>query len=393
MKSLILMRGAPGAGKSTWIKTFGLQPYTLCADEIRLMFQGPVMNHETGKMCISQKNDNKVWKLLFELLEQRMQRGELCVVDACHSKTQDFSRYKKLAEEYRYRVYCIDLTSIPLNVCKLHNQGREEVKFVPEHILENIYSRFETQNPPSFVTVIKYDDIEKIKAFLRWKPMDFNEYDNVVVFGDIHGCFQPLKSYFEIHPFNDKTKYVFTGDYIDRGIQNKEVVEWLLDNYMKPNVVLLEGNHEKWLKAFANGDYDVELKAGVKDKCRSSEFFFNTAEQLKDFDKKRLRELCRKFWQICYFEFDGKKFIVSHAGVGFMPESIMKVSADSFIRGERYEDPIDEWFCKNNHDENLFQIHAHRNVEDIESNKFNHSFNLCDKVEFGKFLRVMEISK
>lgn len=388
------MRGAPGSGKSSWIKMFDLQPYTLCADNIRLMFQGPVMNHETGKMCISQKNDNKVWKLLFELLEQRMQRGELCVVDACHSKSQEFSRYKKLAEQYRYRVYCIDLTNVPLDVCKLHNQGREEVKFVPENVLENIYSRFETQNPPSFVTVIKYDDMEKIKALIEdWRPMDFNEYEKVVVFGDIHGCFEPLKKYFDDHPFDEKTKYVFTGDYIDRGVQNKEVIQWLLNNYERKNVILLEGNHEKWLKAFANGDYDEELLSGEKNLCKSSEFFYNTSKELLSFDKKNLRELCRKFWQICYFEFDGKRFLVSHAGVGFMPNSIMKVAADSFIRGEKYEDPIDEWFCAHNQDDDLYQIHAHRNIEKISSDKFSHSFNLCDEVEFGKNLRILEISK
>jgi hypothetical protein len=162
---------------------------------------------------------------------------------------------------------------------------------------------------------------------------------------------------------------------------------------MKPNVVLLEGNHERWLKEFANEDYDEELKNGVKDKCKSSEFFKHTSVQLKDFDKKKLRELCRKFWQICYFKFDSAKFLVSHAGVGFMPKSIMKIAADSFIRGEKYEDPIDEWFCKNNKDEDLYQIHAHRNVEKIEANKFSHSFNLCDEIEAGGWLRVMEITK
>ena len=32
MRTLLLMRGAPGCGKSTFIKQHGLEPYTLCAD-------------------------------------------------------------------------------------------------------------------------------------------------------------------------------------------------------------------------------------------------------------------------------------------------------------------------------------------------------------------------
>lgn len=394
MKALVLMRGAPGAGKSTWLKTYRLEPYTLCADEIRLMFQGPIMDHESGKMCISQKNDAKVWALLFDLLEQRMQRGELCIVDACHSKAQELSRYKKLASEYRYRVYCIDLTDVPLLTCLLHNRCREEVKHVPPEVIENIYSRFATQPVPSFIETIKYYDVEKIKALVdEWSPKDLSSSSKVVIFGDVHGCMQPLEKYFTEHPFDESATYIFTGDYIDSGIQSKEVVQWLLENYKKPNIILLEGNHEKWLKEYANGDYDEELKAGKKDKCRSSEFFSNTVPQLKDFDKKDLRELCRKLWQICYFTFDGKKFLVSHAGVGFMPKSIMKVSAETFIKGGKYEEPVDEWFTKNNTDNDLYQIHAHRNIEHYESGTFEHSINLCGEVEFGEDFRVLEISK
>ena len=76
-----------------------------------------------------------------------------------------------------------------------------------------------------------------------------------------------------------------------------------------------------------------------------------------------------------------------------MPTSIMKVAADSFIRGEKYEDPVDEWFCKNNNDKDLYQIHAHRNEGKIKSDEFENSFNLCDEVEFGGNLRIMEINK
>ena len=54
---LFVMRGAPGSGKSTFIKKAGLEPYTICPDTIRLMFEGPVMDPKTGKLGISQKND------------------------------------------------------------------------------------------------------------------------------------------------------------------------------------------------------------------------------------------------------------------------------------------------------------------------------------------------
>ncbi len=35
MRTLLLLRGAPGCGKSTWVKEQGLETYTLCADTLR----------------------------------------------------------------------------------------------------------------------------------------------------------------------------------------------------------------------------------------------------------------------------------------------------------------------------------------------------------------------
>lgn len=54
MRTLYLLRGAPGSGKSTWIKDNKLSPYTLCADDIRTMIQSPVMDI-SGNYKISQK--------------------------------------------------------------------------------------------------------------------------------------------------------------------------------------------------------------------------------------------------------------------------------------------------------------------------------------------------
>lgn len=69
------MRGAPGVGKSTFVKENNLEQYTLCADNIRLLCQSPVMT-ASGKFGISQDNEKKVWSLLFQILKARMQRGE-----------------------------------------------------------------------------------------------------------------------------------------------------------------------------------------------------------------------------------------------------------------------------------------------------------------------------
>ena len=397
MRTLVVLRGAPGSGKSTWVEKWGLRPYALCADTIREFFESPVMDDEHGIMQISQKNDKEVWKLMFDLLEQRMVRGELCVVDATHSRPKDFSKYKELVKKYRYRCYCVTFDNVPIEKCKEQNRMRPEWKWVPEDVIDVMYARLESFPVPNYFKVIDCNDNEAIDAVLnKYDPIDVNEYDKIVVFGDVHGCFGPLKEYFEKSPFDENALYVFTGDYIDRGTRNDEVVQWLLENHKRANVILLQGNHERWLINYANEEYDEEIKSGVQNKCKSSVFFKCTAPQLEKFKKVDLRELCRRFRQIAYLSFDGKRYFISHAGIGFMPENLQKVKTDTFIKGNgKYEDPIDEWWEKNEGQRNpdLYQIHAHRNITNMPIHPVEHSFNLCDEVEFGGNLRILEIYK
>ena len=129
MRVLLLLRGSAGCGKSTWIEQNGLKQYTLSADDIRLLCQSPVLQPD-GTVGISQSNDKTVWKTLFNLLEIRMQKGEFTVIDATNSKTSEMNRYKQICETYRYRMYCVDFTDIPIEEVKRRNANREELKFI-----------------------------------------------------------------------------------------------------------------------------------------------------------------------------------------------------------------------------------------------------------------------
>ena len=107
MRVLLLFRGSPASGKSTYIQEHNLKQYSLSADEIRLQLQAPVLNNE-GNEIIHVEKEREVWGLLFQMLEKRMSRGDFTVIDATNSKTSEMARYKELADKYRYRIYIID---------------------------------------------------------------------------------------------------------------------------------------------------------------------------------------------------------------------------------------------------------------------------------------------
>ena len=71
------------------------------------------------------------------------------------------------------------------------------------------------------------------------------------VIGDIHGCLKPLKRLLaKIAPRPDD-EVIFIGDYIDRGPQSREVVDYLLTLTFR--CVFLMGNHEKMLLDYLDG--------------------------------------------------------------------------------------------------------------------------------------------
>lgn len=256
MRNLFILRGAPASGKSTWIKENELESYTISTDGLRLMYQSPVTTVE-GDRAISQNHDKQVWELLMEILERRMENGELVIIDATHYKSSLLNRYKDLVSKYRYRVYVVDFSNVSEEELKRRNANRGFRK-VPEDVIEKmcVALKDDSEVKKSYKIISPQEAIELINAPLQ--PFNANEYEKVVIFGDIHGCYDPLKEYFDKNPFNEKYNYIFCGDYLDRGLQNKEVLEFLISLKDKKNCVFLEGNHEKWLRIYSQKDYDME---------------------------------------------------------------------------------------------------------------------------------------
>ena len=386
MKYLILTRGSVGCGKSTWIKNNNLEMYTISPDSIRLMVQSPVTNIE-GKLETSNKNDKFVWDLLKNLLEKRMERGEFTIIDATHARSQFInSNYKKLCSEYGYRCFIVDFSDVPIEVAKQRNAQRLEHQIVPEHVIDRMYAQLEEQNASNWCTVIKPDEFFDYFPVVL-KKLDYSNYKKIHVFGDIHACYDPLKEYFDEHDvYNQDELFVFIGDYIDRGIQNKEVLEFLIEIKDNKNVLLLEGNHEIWLKYYANDQ---------EEKIRSKEFSNYTISQIKEINKKELRQLCRKFSQLAWFKYHDLDFCINHGGIPKIPSPYM--ATVEYIKGiGKYEDYLtveNNW--DKNTEENQWQIHGHRNTENdpIQMNEKTRNLNLCDTVEFGGNLRIVQIFK
>lgn len=378
MKTLLITVGVPGCGKSTWIKEQGLEQYAICPDKIRLLFSSPTMDLN-GNFVISQKKDNKVWKLVFELIEQRMEKGMFTILDATNINKDTIATLDKLCSKYGFRFFAKRF-DVPLNELLVRNSNRDSVQQVPEEVIKKMFDRLQTFESKKFKLI---DNINETNEIVRLTEIN-NE--NIYVIGDVHGCYNELKEFFKDKDLQ-KDFFIFTGDYIDRGNQNAEVMNFLVDFIEKDNFIFLEGNHERWLRCWLDGS---ELK--------SLEFANKTLPQLEaNCDKNKIHSFTRRLRSFVKFKSGIKTFIVCHGGIPNYDFDF--ISTSELINGVgKYEETsaISKQFvlnCFANVNEfETYLIHGHRNVEELPIQVNERVYNLEGQVEFGGFLRAVKIS-
>ena len=130
----------------------------------------------------------------------------------------------------------------------------------------------------------------------------------IFAIGDIHGCFGQLRTLVDeiIKPGKDD-KLIFLGDYIDRGEQTKEVIDFIIDLTERGyDIVPLMGNHEAMLLDalennenmwiwFQNGGYETVRSFGLR--------------SINDLDKHYV-----SFFRALRFYFPLDNFLFVHAG-------------------------------------------------------------------------------
>ena len=378
MKKLVLMRGAPGSGKSTFIEIYSLEPYTICPDTLRLFYNNPTMT-ENGLLKIDQKNDNRVWELVYEMTENRMKRGDFTIIDATNSSYKSTKKFFDLAEKYEYEV-CYYTMETSLDDCLTNNGDRSIYKMVGRNIIESMFKSIEENPLPKGRPISKQELLSNVDC--EPERLD-DKYDRVVVIGDVHSCNTALS---ELKPGSDpKTKYIFLGDLFDRGIEHIDTLDTIFKIHAQENVTIVRGNHERWIRKFIQNDQDIP---------ETSKNTFNSMldkYDIKDL-KRMLSSIYSKLETFYKFSFNGKKFFCNHGGVPSIYRD-RDMSDNLLINGfGSYNTNIDEIYengiGRKYYGGDYTQVHGHRRTPGTE-----HSISLEGGVEFGEYLKYLEITK
>lgn len=401
MRILYLMVGAPGSGKSTFIKEHHLEDITIEPDYIRKLTGATNFNWDadTDKVTygISMVNDNRVWDLLYTVVEKRMKDGQTLAIDATFLFKHAFTKIKHLRDKYHYRVITIDMrhqtTGITFEQLQQQNNSsgrKENGKVVSKKVLRKYWKR-ETnlgklprwQNP---ITV------EQFKQTTYWFTNLVNPTQHTYVFGDIHGSYDVLMT--AIRELGDPKEnpddiYIFVGDYLDRGTQNDKVFKWLYDRLDLKNMVFLRGNHERHWLNFVNGE-----------KVANRDTYQHTIPQLMSngITKEMIDKFVHHLQDMYSFTYPGyQPWLVTHAGLpwevldgrynddinatwklNLLPE---KIAVDGI---GKFEMDVD----KHNLNHSFQQIHGHRNNFFHDPDYNPRCLNLEQRVEMGGHLAV-----
>ena len=62
--------------------------------------------------------------------------------------------------------------------------------------------------------------------------------------GDIHGELEALEGLIEALPLRSDDRLIFMGDYVDRGLDSRGVVDYLIELAKQRDCTFLIGNHK-----------------------------------------------------------------------------------------------------------------------------------------------------
>ena len=137
--------------------------------------------------------------------------------------------------------------------------------------------------------------------------------------GDIHGEVELLEELLEKLPSKKDDRFVFVGDYVDRGFDSKGVVELLIEFSKERDCVFLLGNHESMFLDFIGWkaeEYfagDAFLMNGG-DRTLASYGYFEMSEP--DQEKFKLPRSHQKFYKNLRLHYLEGDYLFVHAGIG-----------------------------------------------------------------------------
>ena len=258
--SLVLVAGASGSGKSTFAAKHFAPTEIVASDNCRAMVADDPS---------AQSATQDAFALLDFIADIRLRAGRLTVADATSVQSKDRKSLIEIAKRRNCPVVAIVL-NIPEETCQERNRARG-AQAVPQAAVRRqvgeLHRSLRGIRKEGIRQIHILDSVQDVDdttvARVPATPDRKNEHGPFDFIGDIHGCFEELRSLLEklgyqmdpkkedgpgydvSHPQGRKP--VFVGDLVDRGPDSPGVLRLVMDMVQEDRAICVAGNHENKL--------------------------------------------------------------------------------------------------------------------------------------------------
>ena len=231
MVKVIITRGLPGSGKSTWAKKLideNPNSYKrINKDELRLMLDNNMHSNDTEKFIL---------KVRDALILLAIENGKHVIIDDTNLATKHEARIRDLIKG-KAELVIQDFTNVPLEVCIEQDLRRHAS--VGESVIRKMYNQFilqvETYTEDTSLPKAIIVDIDGTLAKMNGRsPFDWSRVKE-------DSCNTVVKGLSNSYT---GTVIIFSGR---DGICKQDTIEWLNDNGIRYDILYMraEGNTEK----------------------------------------------------------------------------------------------------------------------------------------------------
>lgn len=248
--SLVLLSGAPGAGKSTACQHLPPE-LVLSSDALRQTFFGTAKTVVDGHVADRPlaTDDRLIFATLENVVRARLKAGLTTVVDATLISDKERKPFAAIAQELNIPVQVI-IINPPVEQVQQQNQQR--ACRVPKAVVAKFCDRLQTDSQWPFTVT---DGSVNLTIDIPTIPDD----TQLDVIGDVHGLVDTLQTMVQTlgydpalnHP--EGRKLCFLGDLVDRGHHSLEVLDFVMRAVAQGHYCI-RGNHDSNLAKGLQGN-------------------------------------------------------------------------------------------------------------------------------------------
>ncbi len=316
---LILMIGASGAGKTTFVRKHFRATEVLSSDHYR----GVVADDDR-----SRQTSTDAFEVMREIARRRLGRKLHAVIDATNLVPEDRRRFIDLARGCHAPLTAI-IADPGERACLEQNGQRADPR--PRHVIQRhcraVRRSVKSLRRESVRRWYRLASPEELReATLERQPLACNRralpgpFD---IIGDVHGCFDELLELLQKldyrvdrqdeaggdrrftldHP--DGRRPVFLGDLVDRGPESVQTLGLVMDAVEHGGALAAPGNHDAKLARALSG-HDVQRTHGL-------DRTMDELEKQPEAFRERVKAFVKRLPS--HYELDRGRLVVAHAGM------------------------------------------------------------------------------